>query len=129
MAANKFSTPFLCPWLCQNDWLSSKNPFGAKYVQVVLPWKNVFEYYFLFTPGAIFGKYREECILSAQNLIILWIKYYMFKTKFKGNNLSLFVLKNYLIQFYQTEKYQQISEGLIQQFHNRWESWIPFMES
>ena len=77
----------------------------------------------------ILGQYIKENNHKTKNMISIWIKYYIYKTKLKKQNLTVIALKNQLKQFYQTEKYQQISEGLAQQFLNDWDIWIPYMES
>ena len=77
----------------------------------------------------ILGQYDIENNKNITNTIILWTKYYIFKTKLNNGNLSLLSFKNHLRKYYHTEKCQRIYEGLAQEFFNDWEVWSTYIES
>ena len=75
----------------------------------------------------IFRNYLQNTLI-AENSIILWIKYYIFKTKCNNHELSINGLQNYLKYNFQTIKYINATTGKLNKFYDLWNIWIPYLD-
>jgi len=76
----------------------------------------------------IFGLYHIPNTNLSGNIILVWMKYYIFKCKQQKSILNITGLKNSMKFKYQTEKYINISNDKINSYLEQWKQWIPYFD-
>ena len=71
----------------------------------------------------LFGFYQTKKINIAHNLFILWLKFYIYKTKQQEGVLSLNSALNHLKTYYQYLKSACLYNNNIDNFENNWKQY------
>ena len=107
--------------------------YECKYVQTLLNEFNnvILQYNILFNHNKqefIFGFHVNSESKKANNTILLWVQFYIFKTKQRNSILNLVSLRNHLNQYFQIEKYSNIIQGKATNFAKDWQNWIAYFD-
>ena len=75
----------------------------------------------------IFGNFKHKSAI-VENTVLLWTKYYIFKTKMNKGNLNIAGLNNFLKYNFKTIKYIYTSNGDFEKFSILWNRWMFYLE-